>query len=260
MNKTKAVTDADLHSYIDGELDEGGRLRVEAYLVEHPTQSAQVQHYQKINSDLHQLYDSVLNEPVPEIFRFPERKKTYPNIFPNILKVAAVAGFMVITGVGGWIAHDQWGATTNSQEYVHLVQPAAFAHYVYSTDPHYPVEFNASKKEILADWLSDRMHTDIKAPILSNLGFTLIGGRLLPSTNRMAAQFMYQNSTNERITVYVRRDDWDAQATEFKYSNQDGTKTFYWSDGTMGYAVSGNIDKTQLIAAANQVHKAFNGI
>lgn len=258
--KEKSVIDTDLHAYIDGELDEAGRLRVEAYLAIYPEESKHIRKCQKINSGLHYLFDPVLNEPVPEIFRFSKNKIRYPSIFPKMLRVAAVVSFMAITGIAGWMAHDQWGGVNDARELVHLVRPAAFAHYVYSTDPHYPVEFSASKKEVLADWLSDRMHTDIKAPILSNLGFNLIGGRLLPSTNRMAAQFMYQNSDKERITVYVRRDDWNSQATEFQYRNQDGVQIFYWSDGVMGYAVTGSIHKTQLIEVAHQVHKAFSGI
>jgi len=259
-NTDKPVIDADLHAYIDGELDEAERLRIEAYLVDHPEESETIQKYQKINSGFHQLYDSVLNSPLPENLDSSVTKKSYPSILPNMLKVAAVASFMAITGAGGWIAHGLWSESATNQDLVHLVQPATFAHSVYSTDPHYPVEFAADKKELLADWLSQRMHTDIKAPILNNLGFELIGGRLIPSTNRMAAQFMYQNSNQERITVYVRRDDWSARATDFQYRKQDGMQIFYWSDGTMGYAVTGNINKSLLISAADKVHKTFNSI
>ena len=66
MNKdAHPVNDVDLHAYVDGELDEGRRLDVEAYLAGNPEAAEQVRQYQQINQDLHRLFDPVLNESVP---------------------------------------------------------------------------------------------------------------------------------------------------------------------------------------------------
>lgn len=257
-DQQKPVTDSDLHAYLDGELEPVDRLRVEAYLAKHPADAERLEKYQRINSGLHRLYDPVLNEAVPDRLAIPRRAKLATNPLPRVGRVAAAACMMAVAGLGGWLLHDQLDRA-EAPELVHLVQPAAFAHIVYSTDSRYPVEFGSSEQDSLSDWLSERMHTDISAPQLTDLGFELVGGRLLPSTNRMAAQFMYQNAQGERITLYVRREDWQGRPTAFQYVEQDGVGVFYWIDSTMGYAVSGPVGRGQLIAVARAVNAAFSG-
>ena len=257
-DQQKPVTDAELHAYLDGELGQVDRVRVEAYLAAHPGDVKRLEKYHRINSDLHRLYDPVLNEVVPERFTVPPTVKIPMNYLPRVLRVAAVACMMLVTGLGGWLLRDRLPGE-QAPELVHLVQPAAFAHVVYSTDSQYPVEFGSGEQETLSEWLSERMHTDIRAPVLTDLGFELVGGRLLPSTNRMAAQFMYQNSVGERITLYVRREDWQGRPTAFQYVEQDGVGVFYWIDSTMGYAVSGAVGKGQLIAVAQSVNATLTG-
>jgi len=142
---------------------------------------------------------------------------------------------------------------------VNLVQPAVFAHAVYTTDDHFPVEIQAEQKDVLSNWLSERMHTSIRAPDLAGLGFDLVGGRLLPSTNRMAAQFMYQDAGGERITLYVRRIAWENQQAAFQYYEAEGVGVFYWIEGPMGYALSGSLGKKRLIAIAEAAQDSFAG-
>ena len=91
------------------------------------------------------------------------------------------------------------------EQEIHLVQPVSFAHAVFSTETLHPVEVSAKDEQHLVGWLSKRLHTEIKAPDLSSNNFELVGGRLLPSTNRMAAQFMYERSDNIRITLYSKK-------------------------------------------------------
>jgi anti-sigma factor RsiW len=256
------VTDAELHAYVNDELDEVRRIYVEAYLVRHPHELEKIQKFREQNSGLHHLTDVVLKDPVQEIPELSEPKKVDWLYLPRVFKVAIVGGFMTMIITVGWIAHAQWGNSSDGWglDFVHLLRPATFAHNMYSTDPEYPVEFKANKKELLGFWLSDRMNASIWAPQLNNLGYKLIGGRLIPSTNRMAAQFMYENSDRERITIYVRRDDWGARETQIQYRGLDGVKTYFWSTGEMGYAVVGTIDKAQLVIAARQVSDIFSDI
>ena len=61
----ESVTDAELHAYVDGQLDNRQRRAVEAYLATHPEEAERVAHYQQLNSALRKLYEPVLNEPLP---------------------------------------------------------------------------------------------------------------------------------------------------------------------------------------------------
>jgi len=86
----------------------------------------------------------------------------------------------------------------------------------------------------------------------------LIGGRLLPSTNRMAAQFMYERSDSTRITLYIRRGAWDNNKTAFHYSKQGSISVLYWIDGEMGYALVGNLNKNDLLKLSQQVFQQIS--
>ena len=98
----------------------------------------------------------------------------------------------------------------------------------------------------------------VRAPNLGELGYRLIGGRLLPSTDRMAAQFMYQDTRGLRITLYIRRGAWNNEATSFHYAHENSLGTFYWIDGPMGYALSGELSQEQLLAIAESVYRQLN--
>ena len=68
-----------------------------------------------------------------------------------------------------------------------------------------------------------------------------------------------QNAGGERITLYVRRVVWKNQQTAFQYQEAEGVSVFYWIDGPMGYALSGNLGKNRLIAIAEAAQDAFAG-
>jgi anti-sigma factor RsiW len=99
------------------------------------------------------------------------------------------------------------------------------------------------------------MHSEVRAPDLSSQQFSLVGGRLLPSTNRVAAQFMYQREDGARVTLYTRHGAWDNDTTSFRYTRIDNTGVFYWIDGSMGYALVGDIERTQLLALSEVVYQ-----
>ena len=46
MNSNDAITETDLHAYIDGHLDETDRVRVEAWLAEHPEDRSRIEAWQ----------------------------------------------------------------------------------------------------------------------------------------------------------------------------------------------------------------------
>lgn len=132
-----------------------------------------------------------------------------------------------------------------------LVAPAAFAHAVYAPEQRHPVEVTADQESHLVAWLSNRLHRDVRPPDLSGSGYQLIGGRLLPSTDRMAAQFMYQSDDGRRVTLYLRAGAWGGGQQPFRHSARDQVNVLYWTDGTVGYALSGAVEQAELSRIAD---------
>ena len=248
MSYETPITDTDLHAYLDGQLSQARRQRVEAWLETHPEARMELEEYRAIAQGLHDLLDPVLDEPIPAQLVMQR---------PPLLswRAAAVAAWMMLGGMMGWGSHALLGTSTASMVQHQLVQPANFAHVVYTMEKKHPVEVGADEEQHLVHWLSNRLQTNIKAPNLSAFGYKLIGGRLLPSTNRMAAQFMYQTDQGSRITLYVRRiNEIDAEP-HFQFSNADGINTLFWIENSFGYALSGDLNKLVLWELAEAVHQ-----
>ncbi|MCF6202748.1 MAG: anti-sigma factor [Methylococcaceae bacterium] len=258
MKNPFEITDSEIQAYVDNQLDPDRYHEIEVYIKTHPETAALIEDYQFLNSSIQALYDSVLDEKLPEQYA---RTRSYRKSKQrNFFKIAASLAWLMIGGIVGWSIHPaqlMLAQSIDGQE-VDLVQPASFAHTVYSTETSHPVEVSAKEEKHLVGWLSKRLHTDIKAPDLTKYNFELIGGRLLPSTNRMAAQFMYQKQNGVRITLYIRRGEWNNNKTTFHYSNQGSISVLYWINGEMGYALVGQLDKTELYSLSEEVFRQIN--
>ncbi|HEX7557583.1 MAG TPA: anti-sigma factor, partial [Usitatibacter sp.] len=132
---------------------------------------------------------------------------------------------------------------------------AARAHLVYSPEVRHPVEVEAKDQEHLVKWLSKRLDMQLRIPVLSSEGFELLGGRLLPGNDGPVAQFMYQEATGKRLTLYVTRPHKGETVTAFRFAQEGPVSVFYWIDRDCGYALSGDIDKPALARIATSVYK-----
>ena len=247
----KTVSDHELHAYVDGELDAQRHLEVEAWLAVHPDAATRLRGYRQIQAQLHSRFDGLLTETAQPLV--PASRVS----FPRLARVAALVMLMLVSGLFGWALRPAPQMVLSGPVMTDLVQPATFAHQIYSTDLRYPVEIAANRQASLDRWLSQRMHTELRAPDLSQENLVFIGGRLLPSTNRMAAQFMYEDTQGQRLTVYVRRVADPDGVSEFRYREQDGLRVFYWIDGEMGYAVVGTQPASRLVTVASAVQAAL---
>lgn len=246
------VPEKDLHAYVDGQLDAARQAEVEVYLAAHPAEAERIAAYRKQNEMLHALFDPVLAEGVPvDMQPSIKRRKSSP-----LLRYAAAALWMVVGGAVGWGLH-----ATNSTLSPYpqtLAQQAAIAHVVYVPEVLHPVEVGADQEAHLVKWLSKRLGTQVKPPHLGKSGFDLVGGRLLPGTHGPAAQFMYQDTQGQRLTLYVSIATSDNHETAFRYDKEGKLSVFYWVDGSMGYALSGELDKTVLLQVANVAYHELN--
>ena len=210
-----------------------------------------------LSQALHQLYDPVLDEPVPERLRARL-------VSPGRWRLAAIAAGWIALGLGvgivaGWQLHT-WRATMPPQaEVPGFVKRAAVAHAVYSPEVRHPVEVGADQEEHLVAWLSKRLGSPLRAPKLEDAGYFLVGGRLLPGESGPVAHFMYQNKQGTRITLYVRTYPAGNNETAFRYAAEGNVKVFYWIDRKLGYALSSaDVGTDDLLKVANTVYQQLN--
>jgi len=244
----KPVTEAELHSYVDGELSEGAKVEIEAWLRAHPEDAERMRAYAEQNALLRSLYDPVLDELVP---------RALLGVRPRAWRRYAAAAAIFAVGLGlGWLVRGQF--VTSQVVPVSLARQAATAHAVYAPEVRHPVEVTASEEGHLVAWLSKRLGTTLQAPKLAPLGYELVGGRLLSGPQGPVAHFMYQDARGQRLTLYVSRQRGEPRDTAFRFSQEDRISVFYWVDGNFGYALSGEMRKDQLLQVAEVVYKQLN--
>lgn len=255
---TEPVGEADLQAYADGKLPDERRAAVAAWLAAHPDDAERIESYRRLAEELRTTYHPVLDEPVPE-----RLQRVVPP--PRARRVAWVAGWVALGAalgaIAGWQLHAELRPTAGSpaETSAAMARRAAVAHAVYSPEVRYPVEVRADQEAHLVTWLSKRLGTQLRAPKLESVGYSLMGGRLLPGENGPVAHFMYQSDRGSRITLYVRSDMGSNRSTAFRYSREGTVGVFYWVDSKIGYAVSsGDISKEDLLNVANAAYQQLN--
>jgi anti-sigma factor RsiW len=258
----QAITEADLHAYVDAELPETRRAEVEDYLAVQSEAAARVRAYRAQRDALRQHYDPVLDEEIPASLRrlvsnppvaVDREKQAFLSRW-SLQRFAAGVVIAVIGGAAGWLGHARYQGDDQMVHMTPLSRQAAVAHVVYSPDVRRPVEVTADQEDQLVKWLSKRLGTPVNPPRLGAIGYELIGGRLLPGNSGPVAQFMYHDSSGQRLTLYVSTENTVSHDTGFRFAKEGPVNVFYWVDGKFGYALSAGIDKGELARVATAVY------
>lgn len=257
MSEARQPSESELHAYADGRVDPEQKAAIDLWLAEHPDDAERIEAYRRFDEGLRQLYDPVLEEPVPgRLMRSAGARRPWV----GFAKAAAWLAIGLAVGtLAGWQLHE-WRTpppmATDSAAV--MARRAALAHATYSPEVRHPVEVGADQEQHLVTWLSKRLGTKVRAPRLDEAGMTLVGGRLLPGESGPVAQFMYQTPAGRRITLYVRAEARGHRETAFRYARENNVSVFYWIDGDCGYALaSADLSKEELLRIATLVYKQF---
>ena len=254
---TQAISEAQLHALADGVLPEDQRAAIDAHLRAHPEDAARVDAWREQNQQLRALFDPVLEETFPPaLLQAAAPPAANQAWYSHAMQAAAAIVLVFAGGMGGWLLRGDGGdMRVASASPLTLARSAAIAHAVYTPEVRHPVEVGVEQEAHLVQWLSKRLGSTLQPPVLSPLGYHLIGGRLLPGDgDGPVAQFMYEERGGKRLTLYVARERAGKQETAFRYTQEKDLGVFYWIDGQMGYALSARLPKAELGKIADAVY------
>lgn len=257
------------HALVDGRLPPADARALQQQLDADAPAQATVAQWQAQRRQLRALHQDMLDTPLPDALlqtlarataRRAERHRQW-------WRWGGMAASVLVAFALGWVGRSQWPAAaptgllalnagTPQQRFA---TQAAMAHAVYQPEQRHPVEVPAAQQEHLVQWLSKRLGRPLKVPLLTAQGFELVGGRLLPGDTGARAQFMYQNSAGERVTLYlgalVPATQPMHSETAFRFTQEGTVSGFFWTDQGFGYALSGQIPRPALQALATVVHQ-----
>jgi anti-sigma factor RsiW len=248
------IGDAELHAYLDGELDAEDARVVENWLAENPEEAVRLEGMKHDRDLLSGLHADLLSEPLPEKMSAALRRDTPPPRQHHWLRAAASVVLLLAGSVAGWFAHETLAPPNGTPDFV---RNAVGAHVVFTREKRHAVEVRYGKakdEKHLVRWLSRRLGRPLNPPVLSDAGFDLVGGRLVADDGGPAAQFMYQDKTGNRLTLYIRSAR-DTDDTAFRIVEDRGVSAFYWIENPYAYALVGNVQRPDLVALGDLVYK-----
>jgi anti-sigma factor RsiW len=257
------VTEDELHAFVDGQLDAAHAPAVLDWMQHHPDDAQRVAQWQVQRLQMRKAAREIEVGETPAalsgvVLRAAGRARRHA-----AWQQAAAAVVLLALGAtgGAW-----WGrldvplrglaGESTMAGSPTFVRDALAAYAVFTPEKRHPVEVAASDEAHLVQWLSRRLGAPLKAPSLVGHGWQLLGGRLLPGEQSPRAQFMYENGQGRRMTLYVASfgpGQSPAQAS-FRSLREGARESFYWVEGSFGYALSAELPPEQVQALAREVY------
>lgn len=250
-------TERDIHMALDGELPGEDSAAYEAWLAVNPEMQARRARYAGDAEALRAAFAGVLDEAVPArltrvaLGEKPPRGERRRS--PWWL-VAAAALLVAIGGTGGYFAASFGNGSHDDSAQDQLAEEAIAAHVVYAAEKRHAVEVPASDLDHMQTWLSNRIGMKLVAPNLTDDGFQLVGGRLLPAGGHRAAMLLYEDGQNNRISLFVTAEPAAHGWGTYEQAGE-GPRAVYWLDKGYGCAVVGSLPDDRLGEVAKRAYE-----
>lgn len=243
MNEsTPFPTDADIHAYIDGQLNQTDHTRMEVWLKRHPAQAGEIRLRQHDAQQLRANFGSLPSWQSataldPTTIRRQRRRRAGA-------RMALAASLVLTLGVGsfgGWQMRDLTLATAPPP-----MADAMQAYRMLTTNPRMNLDITQHQPGELQTWISQHFQHAARLPDLQAEGFHPVGGRLLATDVGPAAVVLYKNTQGRTISFYIRPPSPINGALPHGQRRSGELATVYWSGGGYNYALVSRNDATDI--------------
>jgi anti-sigma factor RsiW len=226
-------SERDLHAYVDHQLSDADRHRVETYLANNAEVAAQVRAWQHDAQQLRAALSGALQQPAnpqldPAMIRQRAKRQSRRHLASAAMLLIAVS----VGGLGGWQARQMTLASaplpmTDAMQAYRLIAQQGIL----------PADYKVSNDGDMQGWLDQYFSQAQRLPNLTASGYTPISGRLLSTEQGPAAMVVYEDQAGHKVSFYVR----PPGPKNFllpRGSRSDGElQAEYWSGAGYNYAM-----------------------
>lgn len=249
------LTETDLNAYVDGQLDDAARLRVERALGQNPDAAARVMADLAMRSALRQ---ALAVQPGAERIETRNAARRLSlglsegRIWSSLQRIAAI-GILITTG---WVANATFGpfATSTAVASVHppaFVDQAVQAHrttLLRASMPSQPVSPTLDADDI-------RQATAIVLPKPPQ-DWTVSDVQIFPSDFGPSVELSIRTARQERLSLFAVRPGFFA-VEPVKNVTTDGAEAAYWQIGEVAYVLVSSEPNARLTAEAAALSKTL---
>lgn len=256
------IDEHELHLYVDDHLDDERRALVEALLRDHPEVAARVSDYRHQNKLMRELFNPVGSAPPTDD---QERllqalgQRLGRNRFRVLWRpVSMAAAGLLLAATLGAIGTEYYDEQTTAvtEPMPSFADTAARVHSFYAAGGSEPTEFGADAATKLGTLIDKRLGAPLRLPDLSQKGFNLVGGRLLPAVDGAAAQLLYRDQAGRLVTVFLGPAD-KTRLTATHSTERKDLSLYAWLDGSIGVAVVGGLSGDELRGIAEAAQRSL---
>ena len=245
---------ADLHAYIDGELDPERRLAFEAFLASNPAVAARLHDYLHQREILRHGFARMAGDP-------PRRTESLTGRLYGRLRMERVvrrfgplaAAILLLVGganIAALLHHQQ---KTASYAVPGFAEAAAEMHATAVSQSLAFSDLSPADLKAMAEGLPHRLGAiTVNLPALDPALLTLVRATLVPLSSGVGLQFVYRERDGEMLTLLVVAedpiDDKGLHAVE-----ERGLQLVYWRNGATAYTLAGSRSDGDLLVVAKKM-------
>jgi anti-sigma factor RsiW len=256
MTDRTIPTEEELNAWLDDELPPPRRAELEAWLAANPEVGERLADYKVHKQAIRAIYGSVADEPVPE--RLVAATAPRPGGFAAPLKwAAAVAASLLLLAIGaggGWWFRTPENATAQAA----FTDRALSAHLLFVLERRAAGELASEQERRLNDLLTSRLGAAVKAPKLDEMGYRLLGGRVVPEGVTAAGQYLYEDTQGARLSLFCKPNVPEVAAPPRFHPGAE-VALWDWSVAPFRCVLAGPLPETELRRAARLVRDQLRG-
>ena len=226
-------SERDLHAYVDHQLSDADRHRVETYLANNAEVAAQVRAWQHDAHQLRAALSGALQQPAnPQLDPAMIRQRVKRQSRRHLASAAVLLIAVSVGGLSGWQARQMTLASaplpmTDAMQAYRLIAQQGIL----------PADYKVSDDGDMQGWLDRYFSQAQRLPNLTASGYKPVSGRLLSTEQGPAAMVVYEDQSGHKVSFYVR----PPGPKNFllpRGSRSDGElQAEYWSGAGYNYAM-----------------------